>query len=70
MLTIIYISLRGLIAGAIVDSLASAIVGSVVGQAVVSLAVIGMSARRLWLADTGGTSFRGGAACAVSFPAR
>ena len=64
------LSLRGLIASA----KAVAVVGFVVGRAadatavVVSLAIIDLSAKHLWLDKTGGTSFRGGVACAVFYP--
>ena len=67
----LYLSLRSLIASAT----AVAVVGFVAGRAanaiavVVSLAIIGLSAKRLWLDNTGGTSFRGGVACAVFNPA-
>ena len=66
----LYLSLRGLIACAT----AVAVVGFVAGRAanaiavVVSLAIIDLSAKRLWLDNTGGTSFRGGVACAVFIP--
>ena len=55
-----------MIAGAVVGIVASRVVGAV--AVVVSLAIIGLSAKRLWLDDTGGTSFRGGVACAVFIP--
>ena len=67
----LYLSLRSLIASAT----AVAVVGFVAGRAanaiavVVSLAIIDLSAKRLWLDNTGGTSFRGGVACAVFYPA-
>ena len=66
----LYLSLHGLIASAI----AVAVVGFVAGRAagaiavVVYLAIIGLSAKRLWLDNTGGTSFRGSVACAVFIP--
>ena len=54
------------IAVAVVGIVASRVVGAI--AVVVSLAIIGLSAKRLWLDNTGGTSFRGGVACAVFYP--
>ena len=51
----IFLSLRGLIAVAVAGIVASRVVGAV--AVVVSLAIIGLSAKRLWLDNTGGTSF-------------
>ena len=62
-----YLSLRGLIAGAVVGFVVGRIANAI--AVVVSLAIIGLSAKRLWLDDIGGTSFRGGVACAVFNPA-
>ena len=63
----IFLSLRGLIAGAVVGFVAGRAAGAI--AVVVSLAIIDLSAKRLWLDNTGGTSFRGGVACAVLNPA-
>ena len=62
----IFLSLRGLIAGAVVGFVAGRAASTV--AVVVYWAIIGLSAKRLWLDNTGGTSFRGGVACAVFYP--